>query len=150
MVESGRGRLAQGHEATLRRSVAGARAGLAGLALAAASPAFGCGYCIEDRVAAVYDHAVVNAALDQHHQIAFLAIEGPLPASAELRRVLARALAFAQGIDSRSLRVSVNSAALSLAYNGKRISADQIVDTLNRKLAARGLGVSLMKVMGPL
>ncbi len=129
----------------MRRGVAGTRAGLAGLALAAA-PAFGCGYCIEDRVAAVYDHAAVTAALDQHHHVAFLAIEGPLPAGAESRRVLAHAFAYAQGIDSRSLRVSVDSAALSFAYNGERVSAEQIVDTLNRKLEARGLSVSLLKV----
>ena len=131
----------------MRRGVAGTRAGLAGLALAAVSPVFGCGYCIEDRVAAVYDHAVVAAALDQRHQVAFFAIAGELPASAESRRVLARALAFAQGIDARSLRVSVESASLSIAYNAKRVSSDQIIDTLNRKLEARGLSVSLLKVL---
>ena len=98
-------------------------------------------------MAAVYDHAVVNAALDRRHQIAFLSVEGTLPANAEARRVFAKALAFGQGIDSRSLRVSVASASLSLSYDGKRISADQIVDTLNRKLEARGLRVSLLKVL---
>ena len=131
----------------MRRGVTGARASLAGLALAAATPVLGCGYCIEDRVAAVYDHAVINAALEQKHQIAFLAIGGRLPASAESRRLLAHALAFAQGIDTHSLRVSVDSAALSIAYNGERVSAGQIVDTINRKLEPRGLSVSLLKVL---
>lgn len=131
----------------MRRRVASAAAGLAGLALVAASPAFGCGYCIEDKVAAVYDHGVITKALDQRHQIAFFAIEGPLPADGESRRVIAKALASAKGVDSPSLRVSVDSASLSLSYDGKRISSDQIMDTLNRKLAARGLRVSVLKLM---
>ena len=117
------------------------------MALAAASPAFGCGHCIEDRVAAVYDHGVIDKALDLHHRIAFFAIEGPLPADGESRRVIAKALTSAKGVDAPSLRVSVDSASLSLSYDGKRISSDQIMDALNRKLAARGLGVSLLKVM---
>ena len=38
-------------------------------------------------MAAVYDHAVVTAALDHRHQIAFLSVEGTLPANAEARRL---------------------------------------------------------------
>ena len=129
----------------MRKRVARVAAGLAGLALA--SPAFGCGYCVEDRVAAVYDHGVIARALDQHHRVAFFAIEGPLPADGEPQRVIAKALTSAKGVDSPSLRVSVDSASLSLSYDGKRISSDQIMDTLNRKLAARGLGISLLKAM---
>ena len=128
----------------MRRRVSSAAAGLAGLALAA-SPAFGCGHCIEDKVAAVYDHAVITKALDLDHRMAFFALEGALPAGADVRRLLARALTSAKGVDSPSLRLSVSSASLSLSYDGKRISPGQIMDTLNRKLAARGLSVSLLE-----
>ena len=93
----------------------------------------------------MYDHGLIAKALEQHHQMAFLAIAGPLPADGESRRVIARALASAKGVDSPSLRVSVDSASLSLSYDDKRISSDQIMDTLNRKLAARSLSVSLLK-----
>ena len=126
---------------------AAAVAGLAGLALAAASPAFGCGYCIEDRVAAVYDHGVITDALNAHHQIAYFAIDGPLPGNGKSRRIIARALASTKGIDAPSLRVSVESASLALSYNEKWTTSAQIIDTLNRKLATRGLSVSLLKVM---
>ena len=131
------------------RTVAGTRAGLAGLALAAASPVLGCGHCIEDRVAAVYDHAVVTAALDKRHQIAFLAIEGRLSTASEARRILAESLARAKGVDARSLRISMDSASLSIAYDAKRVSSEQIVAALNRTLEARSLSVSLLKVMEP-
>ena len=124
----------------------GAAAVLAGLALVAAFPTLGCGHCIEDRVAAVYDHGVIEKALDQHHQVAFFAIEGRLRAG-ESWRLIARTLASESGIDSPSLRVSVESASLSLSYDGKRISSGQIGDALNRGLAKRGLGVSLLKVI---
>jgi hypothetical protein len=130
----------------MRKRMASAAAGLAGLALAAA-PAFGCGHCIEDKVAAVYDHGVITKARDRNHPIAFFAIEGSLPPGRESRRVIAWALAPAKGVDSPSLRVSVDSASLSLSYDGERITSDQIMDTLNRELEARGLIVSLLKVM---
>ena len=123
-------------------------AAVASLALSAASSSFGCGHCIEDRVAAVYEHGIVTRALDERHQIAFLAIDGPLLAGRDPRRVIARALISAPGVDVASLRVSVPSASLSLSYDGKRISSDRIVATLNRKLTAHGLKVSLLKVLG--
>jgi hypothetical protein len=117
------------------------------LALVAASPVLGCGHCIEDQVAAVYDHGIVTRALNQRHQIAFFSIAGPLPAGAESRRVIATAMASARGVETPTLRVSVDSASLSLAYDNHRISPNQIRDTLNLKLQARGLSVSLLRVM---
>ena len=95
----------------------------------------------------MYDHGVITDALNAHHQIAYFAIGGPLPADGESRHVIARALTSAKGIDAPSLRVSVDTASLSLSYDGKRITSEQIIDTLNRKLAARGLSVSLLKVI---
>lgn len=128
----------------MRRRISSAAAGLAGLALVA-SPAFGCGHCVEDKVAAVYDHAVITRASDLHHRMAFFALEGTLPPDGEVRRLIARALTSAKGVDSPSLRLSVDSASLSLSYDGKRISSAQIMATLNGKLAARGLSVALLK-----
>ena len=133
----------------MRKRVPIAAAGLAVLALAASLSSFGCGYCIEDRVAAVYDHSVITEALDKRHQIAFFALEGTLPAEGQARRVIANALRSAKGIDSQSLRVSVASASLSLSYDGARISPARIIEVMNREFAARGLRVSLLKAMNP-
>jgi hypothetical protein len=125
-----------------------AAAGLASLWLAA-TPALGCGHCVEDKVAAVYDHAALAAALAQHRQTAYFAIDGPLQAGAEPRRVIARALRSVDGVDSRSLRLAADAGSLSLSYDAERTSSGKIMDILNRTLAPRRAGVSLLKVVGP-
>ena len=128
----------------MNRCLAGA---VAGLALMAAPAALGCGYCDEDRIAAVYDHGVIGKALDRRHQVAFFAIAGPLRAAHESRRIIARALASEKSIDLPSLRVSVDAASLSLAYDGTRISHERIRSTLNRGLAAHGMRVSILRLI---
>ena len=107
----------------------------------ATSPAFGCGHCIEDKVAAVYDHGVITRAVAQGHQMAFFAIEGGLSAGRESRHAIDMAITSVKGIDARSSRVSVESASLSLSYDGRRTSPIQIMNNLNRNLGARGLRV---------
>src|SRR5215470_13558454 len=37
-----------------------------------------CGACIEDKIAATYDHALIDRAIASHRQVVFVAIEGPL------------------------------------------------------------------------
>ncbi|HKU45280.1 MAG TPA: hypothetical protein VJQ58_00230, partial [Burkholderiales bacterium] len=44
--------------------------------LVAAGPAWACGYCVEDKIAAVYDHVVISRALAAKHQVAFMHVEG--------------------------------------------------------------------------
>jgi len=119
----------------------------AALALVAAPAALGCGYCDEDRIAAVYDYGVIGKALERRRAVAFFALTGPLPAGRESQRVIARALAGEGAIDPASLRVSVDAASLSLAYDGARISPEAIGEGLNARLAASGLRVSLLKVI---
>ena len=48
---------------------------VAAVGLLLAQAALACGYCVEDKIAAAYDHAVVVRAADRHHQVAFLSIE---------------------------------------------------------------------------
>lgn len=120
----------------------------AGLVLAALScPASGCGFCIEDKVAAVYDHAAIGRALERHHHVAFFAVDGPMPAAAQSRRAVRKALASSKGVDAASVRVCVESASLALSYDPKRIAPQGITDALNRELASGSLAVSLLKVM---
>lgn len=42
--------------------------------------ALACGACVEDRVAATYDHAIINAAIAKHQQVVFVAVDGPISA----------------------------------------------------------------------
>jgi hypothetical protein len=117
-------------------------AGLAFAALLAPLPGRACGYCIEDRVAAVYDHGVIAKARERRHRMAFFSLEGRVPAGDEARRAIARSLSSASGVDAGSVRVSVESASLSLSFDPALSSGARIRESLNRDLAARGLKVA--------
>ena len=47
-----------------------------GAAVAISSSVYACGVCIEDKVAATYDHAIVHQAIASHRQVIFVALEG--------------------------------------------------------------------------
>jgi hypothetical protein len=76
-------------------------------ALAAIAPATGlaCGACDEDRIAATYDHAVIDAAIARHRQVVFVAIDGPVDAQGIGTRLIAAA-AKVRGVQAGTLRTS--------------------------------------------
>jgi len=121
------------------------RAAAAVAGLLAAQAALGCGYCVEDKIAAAYDHAVVVRAMDRHHQVAFLSVEGTTAKSQE--RTYARAVESTAGVDRGSVRVSVEGGALSFAFDPARHALTSIVEGIRKKLAATGAGVSLLRVV---
>ena len=126
------------------------RAALAAAALLAAAQswnALACGVCVEDRVAAVYDHAIVVRALERRHEVAFLAIEEALPARAELRRSIEAAIEAAQGVDRGTARVSLESASLSFAYDPRRAGFGAVLASVEKKLAPRNLKLSMLRVI---
>ncbi len=121
---------------------------LAALAfLVAARNALACGYCVEDRVAAVYDHAIVVRALARRHEMAFLAIEGALPAAGELRRSIESAIGAAQGVDRGTARVSLDAASLSFAYDPRKPGLGPVLRAVEKTLAAKGLSFSILRVI---
>ena len=111
------------------------------------STAYACGYCIEDKIAAVYDYTVVTRATSQKHQVLFFAVEGRIPAGEESRRTLAAVAESVAGVDKGSVRVSVESASLSVAFNPERIPFAGVERSLSQKLAPRGLSVAILRVM---
>ena len=111
------------------------------------SEAYACGYCIEDKIAAVYDHAVVMRATAQKHQVVFFAVEGEIPAGEASLRTLETVLESVAGVDKGSARVSVAGASLSAAFNPRRTSFATMERSLSRKLAPRGLSVAILRVM---
>ena len=126
----------------MRTALAGA---LFVIGLVPGAEALACGYCVEDRVAAVYDHAVVVKSLDRRHPVVFLGIEGALaPADA---KAIEGALRGVPGMDPGSLRVSVAGAAVSFAYDPRRSGLGPVMGGVERRLAAKGLGLSLLKVI---
>ena len=127
------------------RADALARAALA-LALAcAATWASACGYCIEDRVAAVYDHEVVEGAIAKQRHVAFLSIEGGA-ANEATRRAVVSALE-ATGALKRTARVALPQAACSVAFDPARTSLDGLVARANRTLAAKHITLAAVRVI---
>lgn len=110
-----------------------------------AHSALACGYCVEDKIATAYDHAVVVGALDRRHEVAFLSIEGG-PAKGE-ERAIARAVESVAGVDRGTVRVSIEGGAVSFAFDPARAPATSIVGSVRKKLAAKGARTSLLKVL---
>jgi hypothetical protein len=116
----------------------------AGLALTAGA-AHACGYCIEDREAAVYDHAVIEAALAHNQRVVFFAIEGELKSGDAARRALVAALESGGG-EKRTARVSLPSASCSVAYDPAKVSLAKLEARANRALAPRGLALAPLRM----
>ena len=124
---------------------------LATVLAAAAVDAWACGVCIDDKVASCYDHAVVTQAKAHGHEVAFFAVQGPLPQNAGTRARLAKALAATPGVLKESARVSVENAALSFAYDPKRANAMAIAHELEKRLSQHAaepkLSLALLRVI---
>jgi hypothetical protein len=116
---------------------------LAGLMLA--ESALACGHCVEDKIAATYDHAVIVGAADRKHQVVFLSLEAA-PAKSRERAVM-RAVESAPGVDAGTVRVSLENGAISFAFDPSRNSLSSIVGSVRRKLAGQAGGVSVLRVI---
>jgi hypothetical protein len=123
------------------------RALLAALGFALVPPALGCGVCIEDKIAAAYDHAVIAHALERRQSVVFFGIEGALPAGSDVQRKLRAAAQSVAGVEGDTVRVSIESASLSFAFDQARHPLGPILRALNRKLAASGLNAFPLRVV---
>ena len=115
--------------------------------LLAAQGALACGYCVEDKVAMVYDHSVIVRALNKRHEVVFLAIEGSLAASPGLQGEIERTIESTPGVDRRSARVSLAGASLSFAYDPARAPLGSILRSLNKNLGAKQIRTTLLHIM---
>ena len=77
-----------------------------------------CGACVEDKVAATYDHAVVRSANLRHQQVVFVAIDSA--GSPRLRERIVSAARNVTGVQPGSVRTSSEPAAFSFALDGSR------------------------------
>ena len=102
-----------------------------------APPASACGYCVEDKIAATYDHAVVTGALARRHHVAFFHVEGSLPAGEPGRRLLERAASGTLGVDAGSVRVSADNLTLSFAFDPARSPLAGVQSRVEKKLAGK-------------
>ncbi len=106
-----------------------------------------CGHCVEDKIAAVYDYAVVTQAHSQQHQVVFFAIDGTYKPDEGLRRSIETMVKAIDGVNKGSVRVSLELAALSAAFDPKKTSSAAMQKTLEQKLISRKLQLIEMKLI---
>jgi len=116
-------------------------------ASACASTASACGVCVEDKIAAVYDHAGVSRALEAKSTVVFFALEGAIPPGAAALRKIAALAASAPAVDKDSVRISRDVASLALSFDPRRADLATVQEILDRRLAAMGLSLLAMRVM---
>jgi hypothetical protein len=109
------------------------------VAMGSAHAALGCGYCVEDKIAAVYDHAAVTQAAAQKQTVAYFAIDGAIR---DTRQALESLLAKTKEV--RSARVSVESASLAVVFDPRRASLAAVQRGLEEKLRPLGLTLLLL------
>ena len=104
---------------------------LIAVALAAIAPAasLACGACVEDKVAATYDHAVVEHAAASGDVMVFCEVIGPLDAQ-HLKQAMRRV----HGVRPQSVRVSTQPPAMSFAVDRKQRSPQDAVGAAQRSL----------------
>ena len=112
------------------------------LSLACSSTlAMACGYCVEDRIAAVYDHALLQRTQALKHEIIFFAWDGPLARSEASKQQMVVLGDTVPGIDKGSTRVSMEPAAMAVAFDPQRSSAQAVEAALQKKLGLMKLSI---------
>jgi hypothetical protein len=106
----------------------------------------GCGVCVEDRMAATYDHELVKRALDRGHEVVFTDVSGP-----ELERAqwqaLTRAVQSVRGVMRGSVRISKAPMALSFEIDPKTTAAPVAITAVNRLISTQPVRVSLIRTL---
>jgi hypothetical protein len=106
-----------------------------------ATSAWGCGYCVEDKIASTYDHAVVTRAVGAGHHVAFYHLDGPLAQDDATKRAIVAAVEGTTGVDKGSLRIALDTLTISFAYDPRRTSLAAAEKAIDRKLAGRKLSL---------
>ena len=116
--------------------------GIAAMAAVVVSgAACACGVCIEDKVAATYDHAVIHAAIASHRQVIFVALEGrDGPLAGERIVAAARRL---PGMQPASVRYAAAPPAFSFAI-AKNVAPDKALAPF--QTATKGMDVQMRVV----
>ena len=116
------------------------------LSVAAAIPghAIACGACVEDRVAATYDHSVVQSAIARHRTIVFVALDGP-DASLVGDRIRSAAAAL-EAVQRESLRYAASPAAFSFML-ARDATPDRVVDAFRKALGGKHVTMTIVRVM---
>jgi hypothetical protein len=113
----------------------GAKKWVAWVSLLVPMLAMACGHCEEDLVASVYDHGLVLRSQSLKQRIMYMAWDGPVARDDATARRLLQEASRATGVTPGSVRVSVQPAALSVAFNPAKNNRAQIEASLQTRLA---------------
>ena len=117
----------------------------AALAATAPAPGLACGACDEDKVAATYDHAVIDAAIARHRQVVFVAIDGPVDPQ-RIGTRLAAAAAKVSGIQPGTLRTSLAPPAFSFVLDATQ-TPQAAVARLRRSVGDATARLTVVRIM---
>jgi 2-keto-3-deoxy-L-rhamnonate aldolase RhmA len=109
-------------------------------------PAAACGVCIEDKVAATYDHGIVMSATAKQHVVVFAQVEGPADMSALSSRIVAVAGRM-PGVERSTVRTSASPAAFSFALDPRVRSPEAAVAQVEKQLKRPGVHLSVLRVV---
>jgi hypothetical protein len=117
----------------------------AALASAAALGAMACGVCIDDKVAATWDNAVVERAIARHQVVVFAEAHSGAEASGAARS-LRVAASRVRGIERASVRAAAQPLTLSFALDPKLVTPREALESVRRKAAIPQLELTLLRV----
>ncbi|HVS25723.1 MAG TPA: hypothetical protein VHE58_00155 [Burkholderiales bacterium] len=109
--------------------------------------AFACGYCIEDKIAATYDHQVIAKAVSMGHAVAYAEIVGMPGLSTAAEKEITGVVKKVLGVDLGTVRISLETPALSFAYDPRHFTPDGLLLQINRNLAPKRFKVSLIRII---
>lgn len=112
--------------------------------IAMSSGAAACGACVEDKVAATYDYAVIKDAIAWRRQVVFVALEG-----ADAGRIRDRIVAAAAGVPGArrdTVRFSASPPAFSFALEGK-MAPDTALAAFRRAVSGKDVRMSIVRLM---
>jgi len=121
-------------------------ASLLAAALLAPAAALACGACVEDKVAATYDHALVTKAT-QHGKIVVFAEPRSATDPAKVERLLRAAAAKAPGVEAASVRASQSPAALSFVLDPRGHDPERTLAAIQGASKLADLQLVLLKVL---
>jgi len=116
------------------------------VALLVSTETLACGVCVEDKIAAVYDHAAVHQALAAKRTVVYFHIDGKLVADERTKRSISSIARATPGVDAASVRVSCELASMALAFDGRRTNLVKVQESLEKRLSAQGLSLLAMQV----
>ena len=105
---------------------------------------FACGYCLQDRIASVYDHVLVAKTKQLNQKMLYLVWDGPAARDETTKRHLLAIVSRIRGVTKDSVRVAVEPPTSSLAYQPSIISRDLIESLLLKELRAMNIVVSVL------